>query len=316
MLRHPWFKALLLTLTLLPLYGCLLRTSHPVQMRMSTATLKDATLDQLVATINANAARLSSFKATVDIDTSVLERKKGGTGDVKDYPQIRGYVLLRKPQMLRMILLVPVVRNTMFDMVSNGRTFELSYPSQNKFIVGSSRKTGKPSDKPLENLRPQHIYEALQLRAVDHSAGEEAVLENGSEIVKDPKTHKDVQQPNYEVLVIAHDSAGSYLSRKILFSRTDLLPHEQLIYNRDSQLITRARYENFTDHNGILFPEVVEIHRPIEGYSITLSVVSLNVNAPLTDEQFVLSQPPGSKLVDIDSQAAEAGDDQSRLRKP
>src|SRR5215472_4621069 len=161
MLRHPGFKVLILTLTLLPLCGCLLRTSHPVQMRMSTATLKDASVDQLVATINANAARLSSFKATVDIDTSVLERKKGGTGDVKDYPQIRGYVLLRKPEMLRMILLVPVVRNTMFDMVSNGRTFELSYPSQNKFIVGSSRKTGKPSDKPLENLRPQHIFDAL-----------------------------------------------------------------------------------------------------------------------------------------------------------
>lgn len=315
MLRHPGFKVLILTLTLLPLCGCLLRTSHPVQMRMSTATLRDATLDQLVATINTNAEHLSSFKATVDIDTSVREHKKGGTGDVKDYPQIRGYVLLRKPAMLRMILLVPVVRNTMFDMVSNGQTFELSYPSQNKFIVGSSRKTGKPSDKPLENLRPQHIFEALQLRAVDQSAGEEPVLENGTEIVKDPKTHKDVQQPDYEVLVIAHDGAGYYLSRKIIFSRTDLLPHEQLIYNRESQLITRAHYENFTDHNGILFPEIVDIQRPVEGYTITLSVVSLTVNPPLTDQQFVLSQPPGSKLVDIDSQE-EAGDDQSRLRKP
>jgi len=312
MFKHSRFKPLLLALVLLPLGGCLLRTSHPVQMRMSTATLKDATLDQLVETINANASRLSSFKATVDIDTSVLERKKG---DVKDYPQIRGYVLLRKPEMLRMILLVPVVRNTMFDMVSNGQTFELSYPSQNKFIVGSSRKTGKPSDKPLENLRPQHIFEALQLRAVDRAAGEEAVLENGTEIVKDPKTHKDMQQPDYEVLVIAHDSAGSYLSRKVIFSRTDLLPHEQLIYNRESQLITRARYENITDHNGILFPEIVGIHRPIEGYSITLSVVSVSVNPPLTDEQFVLSQPPGSKLVDIDTQE-QAGENQSQLRKP
>lgn len=312
MLRHPWFKALLLTLTLLPLCGCLLRTSHPVQMRMSTATLKDATLDQLVTTINANASRLSSFKATVDIDASALERKKG---NITDYPQIRGYVLLRKPEMLRMILLVPVVRNTMADMVSNGQTFELSIPPRNKFIVGSSRKIGKPSENPLEDVRPQHIFEALQLRAVDQNAGEVAVLENGTEIVKDPKTHKDVQQPDYEVLVIARDSAGSYLSRKIIFSRTDLLPHEQLIYNRESRMIMRARYENFTDHSGILFPEIVDIHRPVEGYTVVLSVVSLNVNAPLTDEQFVLSQPAGSKLVDIDSQEA-AGDNQSRLRKP
>jgi outer membrane lipoprotein-sorting protein len=313
MFSHSRFKTLLLALAVLPLSGCL-RTSHPVQIRMSTATLKDATLEELVESINTSAGRLNSFKATVDIDTSVMERKKG---DVKDYPQVRGYVLLRKPEMLRMVLLVPVVRNTMFDMVSNGNTFELSVPSQNKFVVGSSKKTGKPSEKPLENLRPQHIFEALQLRPVDKAAGEVAVLDNGLEIVKDPKTHKDVQQPDYEVLVIARDAAGAYLSRKIILSRTDLLPHEQLIYDRKNRLITHARYENFTDHNGIMFPEIISIERPIEAYSITMSVVSVKVNEPLSDEQFVLSQPPGSKLVDVDDKdKEESGDNRTFLRSP
>jgi outer membrane lipoprotein-sorting protein len=295
----------------LPLGGCL-RTSHPVQIRMSTATLKEATLEQLVEAINQNAARLNSFKATVDIDTTVLERKKG---ELKDYPQVRGIVLLRKPEMLRMVLFVPVVRNTMFDMVSNGKTFELSVPSQNKFVVGSSKKTGKPSDKPLENLRPQHIFEALQLQPVDEAAGEIAILDNGLEIVKDPKKHKDVEQQDYEVLIIARDAAGAYLSRKVIFSRVDLLPHEQLIYDRKSRLITRARYENFTDHDGIMFPEVISIERPIEDYSITMSVVNLKVNAPLTDEQFVLSQPAGSKLVDVDEKE-ESGENRTSLRSP
>jgi outer membrane lipoprotein-sorting protein len=310
MFSHSRFKTLLLALAVLPLSGCL-RTSHPVQIRMSTATLKDATLEELVDSVNASAARLSSFKATVDIDTSVLERKKG---DVKDYPQVRGYVLLRKPEMLRMVLLVPVVRNTMFDMVSNGNTFELSVPSQNKFVVGSSKKTGKPSEKPLENLRPQHIFDALQLLPVDKAA---AVLDNGLEIVKDPKNHKDVQQPDYEVLVIARDAAGAYLSRKIIFSRTDLLPHEQLIYDRQNRLITHAWYENFTDHDGIMFPEIIRIDRPVEAYSITMSVVSLKVNEPLTDEQFVLVQPPGSKLVDVDDKdKEESGENRTFLRSP
>ena len=313
MFSHSRFKTLLLALAVLPLSGCL-RTSHPVQIRMSTATLKEATLEELVASINTSAERLNSFKATVDIDTSVTERKKG---DVKDYPQVRGYVLLRKPEMLRMVLLVPVVRNTMFDMVSNGNTFELSVPSQNKFVVGSSKKTGKPSEKPLENLRPQHIFDALHLRPVDKAAGEIAVLDNGLEIVKDPKKHKDVQQPDYEVLVIARDAAGAYLSRKIIFSRTDLLPHEQLIYDRQNRLITHARYENFTDHAGIMFPEIISIERPIEEYSITMSVVSVKVNEPLTDEQFVLNQPPGSKLVDVDDKdKEESGENRTFLRSP
>jgi outer membrane lipoprotein-sorting protein len=311
MFSHSRFKTLILALAVLPLGGCL-RTSHPVQIRMSTATLKEATLEQLVEAINQNAARLNSFKATVDIDTTVLERKKG---ELKDYPQVRGIVLLRKPEMLRMVLFVPVVRNTMFDMVSNGKTFELSVPSQNKFVVGSSKKTGKPSDKPLENLRPQHIFEALQLQPVDEAAGEIAILDNGLEIVKDPKKHKDVEQQDYEVLIIARDAAGAYLSRKVIFSRVDLLPHEQLIYDRKSRLITRARYENFTDHDGIMFPEVISIERPIEDYSITMSVVNLKVNAPLTDEQFVLSQPAGSKLVDVDEKE-ESGENRTSLRSP
>jgi len=33
---------------------------------MSTATLKEATLEELVASINTSAERLNSFKATVD----------------------------------------------------------------------------------------------------------------------------------------------------------------------------------------------------------------------------------------------------------
>lgn len=313
MFSHSRFKTLLLALVLLPLGGCL-RTSHPVQIRMSTATLREATLEELVESINTDAARLNSFKATVDIDTSVLERKKG---DVKDYPQVRGYVLLRKPEMLRMVLLVPVVRNTMFDMVSNGQTFELSVPSQNKFVVGSSKKTGKPSEKPLENLRPQHIFDALQLRPVDQAAGEIAVLDNGLEIVKDPKTHKNLQQPDYELLVIARDAAGAYLSRKVIFSRTDLLPHEQLIFDRKNRLITRARYENFTDHGGIMFPEIISIERPVEEYSITMSVVNVKVNEPLSDEQFVLAQPPGSKLVDVDDKdKEESGENRSSMHSP
>jgi hypothetical protein len=268
-------------------------------------------LAQLVETINTSAARLNSLKATVDIDTSVMERKKSS---VKDLPQVRGYVRVRKPEMLRMIVLVPVVGGTYLDMVSDGQNFELSYPSQKKFYVGSNHKTGKPSPQPLMNLRPQHIFDAILLKAVDPAAGEIAFPEDGMEIVKDPKTHKDVQQASYIVGVIAQDSAGYYLSRKIVFSRTDLLPHEQLVYNRAGHLITWAHYENYSDHAGTMFPDIIAIQRPIEDYTITLSVVKLNLNEALTDDQFVLAQPAGSKVVNIDEKE-DTAQNQSALRR-
>ena len=62
-------------------------------------------------------------------------------GKVTDYQEIRGYILVRKPDMLRMIGLFPIVRNTAFDMVSDGDRFKLSVPAKNKFYVGSAEVT-------------------------------------------------------------------------------------------------------------------------------------------------------------------------------
>lgn len=289
---------------LLSLTGCLFRSSRPVAPRiMTTATLNEATLDDLVSHINSSAQHLQTLSASVDIDVSTGGAKKG---KVTDYREVSGYVLVRKPEMLRMIGLVPVVRNRLFDMVSNGKTFEVSIPPFSKFYVGSKEKTGPPSTQPLENLRPQQILEALLLRPVDPE-NEIAVLESSTEMVKDPKTHKDAFAPNYVVVVIHKDNEGWHLSRKIVFSRIDLLPHEQYLYDRAGQLATFTRYEDFADYGGTLFPSHIDIQRPIEEYSISLTVTKLKLNEPLTDEQFVLVQPPGSKLINLDQKNASAG---------
>ena len=104
-----------------------------------------------------------SLQATVDIDTSVGGVKKG---KVTDYKQIRGYVLIRRPSMLRMIGLLPIVRNKAFDMVSDGKQFKLWIPPKNRFIIGRNDVT-TPNANPLENIRPQQIYDAMLLPEID-----------------------------------------------------------------------------------------------------------------------------------------------------
>jgi outer membrane lipoprotein-sorting protein len=200
--------------------GCGFRWSHPVNMRTRTATLKEATLELLVESINSTAEKLKTLKATVDIDSSILEEKKNR---VRDNPEVAGVILVRKPEMLRMRIYVPVLHNVMADMVSNGKNFELASPIKSKFYVGSNQQPVKPSPQPLENLRPQHISDALLLKPVEEGK-EIAIMENTTEIVKDPKTHKDVEQLAYTVLVVDKDNAGHYLSRKIVIRRTDILP--------------------------------------------------------------------------------------------
>ena len=133
--------------------------------------------------------------------------------------------------------------------------------------------------QPLENLRPQHIYDALILREVDPQ-NEIAVMENSFEIVTDAKHHQ-VQQADYEIEVIRKGEHGWFLSRKIIFSRTDLLPHRELVYDQMGSLATDSRYENYKDYNGLNFPSQIEIWRPQEEYDITLTIVKLQLNEPL-----------------------------------
>src|SRR5215467_6842964 len=159
--RKPLYKQFclsLLLLAVLPLTGCLFRTTE-IHRKVSTATLKDATREQLIDFIDNNSGRLQSLKANVDFNLTVSKQKQGGKPNeykVTEYTEISGLLLVRKPEMLRMRGLVPAVRTPLFDMVSNGKNFSLSIPPQSKFIVGSNQ-IGRPSLQPLENIRPQQF---------------------------------------------------------------------------------------------------------------------------------------------------------------
>jgi outer membrane lipoprotein-sorting protein len=294
------YRAGLILLAVLPLTGCLFR-SHKVEPPLASVQLKTATQQELIDYINTQAAAIQSMQATVDIDTTVGGVKKG---KVTDYEEIRGYVLARKPAMLRMIGLMPIVRNKAFDMVSDGQTFKLWIPAKNRFMVGRNDVETHNPTQPLENLRPQHIYDALLLRHVDPQ-NEIAVMENDTELVTDTKSHK-VSRADYVIEVVRKGDRGWTLSRKIIFSRIDLLPHRQLLYDDNGNVTTNALYNNYKNDNGVEFPWQIEIARPQEEYDITLNIVKLDLNQPLTDDKFILEQPPGAEVVHLDKPAPQS----------
>jgi Domain of unknown function (DUF4292) len=297
--RPHWrvFLLLILSAATFPLLGCLFRT-RTLDRQLSNQPLKTSTQQDLIDYLNAQAARIQSLQATVDIDASAGDVKNGR---ITDYKEIRGYVLVRKPAMLRMKGLLPVVRNTAFDMVSDGKQFKLWIPPKNKFVIGSSdagsnHEDNYQPDKRLENMRPQYIYDALLIPEI--SPDEIAVLENGYETVLDSRRHR-VEQPDYELAVIRKGPSGWYLSRRVEFSRINLLPHRQRIYDQQGNVATDARYQDYKDFAGTTFPNTIQIERPREDYDITLSMVKLEVNKPLADDQFALEQPIGAEVVNL-----------------
>jgi outer membrane lipoprotein-sorting protein len=280
--------------------GCLFHT-RTVETRLSTAKLQTATQQELIDRLNQDAARIQSLNATVDIDTSVGGEKRG---KVTDFKEIRGYIVVRKPNLLRMIGLYPIVRNKAFDLVSDAEQFKLSVPGTNKFYIGHNQAI-EGSNSPLDTIRPQAIYDALLLQPVNPE-NEVAVLESSTEMVLDKQTHKLVQQPNYELDIIRKSGKSWTLARKVIFDRTTLVPHRQIVFDDRGLPVTDASYQVFKEFDGVEFPTYIDIRRPQEEFDIRLFVVKLSINQSIAEDQFALEQPVGSILVNLDERNKNA----------
>ena len=286
--------ALVVFLATLPLSGCLFRTRR-VEQNLSRVALRTATKSELMAYIK-QAAQIQTLRATVDIGSEVGGARKG---KITEYTEIRGYILVRKPTMLRMIGLLPIVRNRAFDMVSDGREFKVWIPPKNRFIIGRNDLATPNPQQPLEDLRPQVINDALMLREIDPGT-ETAVLDQSSTETVTGDEGRKFEQPVYVIEVIRGKGLNDVLSRKIVFNRENLLPDRQLIYDESGTVVTDARYSDYKDYNAVLFPSRIEIKRPEDEYDITLNIVKLDINQPLSNDKFVLDEPPGVQVFHLD----------------
>ena len=224
---------------------------------------------------------IDTLNATVDMVPALGTANKG---EITEYKDVRGYVLLRKPDDIRIIGLYPVVRNKAFDMVSSGGKFKVYIPARNRFITGEGEII-HPSKKRLENLRPSHFLTALLVRPLEE--GEQAFLQNLT----------DEDAATYVLHIVRQGPRGELIpSRAIQFDRLNLALERQIIFDESGNILTDARYRDWENFGNIRFPKEIQINRPRDEYGVVLNVVKLDVNKPLTDEQFALEQPEGTTL--------------------
>src|ERR1700677_168139 len=135
------------------LTGCLSHT-YKVPKTRPAPVVMSATQDQLLTQVETRFNQIQSLKATVEIVSA-----EGGArqGQVIQHPSFSGYIFLRKPQDLRVLLRLPILGSEALDMVSDGKNWKLWIPHQNLAMVGTSEVT-KPSKNGLENLRPAVFF--------------------------------------------------------------------------------------------------------------------------------------------------------------
>jgi outer membrane lipoprotein-sorting protein len=290
MRRREYKTALLLLLPALS--GCLVHTRTVKQAKMP-GVIKSATAEQLVQSVNEQCQAIKSLSATVEFQATEGGPRKGKE---KTYTSFSGYILLRKPEAVRVIGFVPVLHTRAFDMASDGNTFKLLiYYPHNHVIEGSNTVT-KESPNPLENLRPKIFFDSLLINCI--RPDDLVTLTTDTENKIDPKSKQVTLDPQYDLTVVRRkpDSQELIPQRVIHFSRVDMHTVQEDIYDPEGAIQTQAIYGPIQQFGPQSFPGTITIKRPLEEYQIVITIQKVNVNLALTDEQFEIKIPEGTPV--------------------
>ncbi len=249
--------------------------------------VQSTTLDGLVRGINRRYDEIQTMNLTVEISATT---GSGLTGEIKEYPAFSGYIFMRKPMDLRVLLLVPVLRSKALDMVSDGKTFKLLIPPRNKAIIGNNEVT-TPSKNGLENLRPNVFLDSMLI----HGPSEDEIVSRTQDmrVVETTDKNRDlVELPDYDLQILSKPQGQiAHTDRVLHISRDNLLTYQQEIYDATGQIVTRANYSNYQTYGAIQFPAKIVIERPLDQYSLTLIVTKATFNEKLEEDQFELKIP-------------------------
>ena len=307
----------------------------PVEIEKLLTPLSEADTVQLIATVN-NLVTVRSIHGSVDFqfeDTSFAT-----AGIAEKYRAAEGSVTLQRPGTVYLVVQGPFATDVA-QMSSDGEHFRIAilkatdeklrrfvrgtnnavYPKLDMDGKSNAGKKDKPSSEAqtvnaLQNVRPQHLTDALLINAVDpHAPG---VMYAQSEFFE---SEKDTSQPNSkkrvvrgyyfldEFQVIGDNSAR--LLRRFWFDRVGGIRLARLqTFDEKGLLITDVSYgalRKFGAEGNFSLPAQISLTRPQDQYKITITYQtpeSLTVNHDYPPEVFVLENKWGLREVDLDAE--------------
>jgi len=107
----------------------------------------------------------------------------------------------------------------------------------------------------------------------------------------------DEDNAAYILSIITPNPGGPpVLERQLWFERLHLKLVRQLVFDRAGDILTDARYSDWQYYDNVPFPKRIDINRPKDEYGVVITAVKMDINTPVTDDKFVLTQPEGSEL--------------------
>jgi outer membrane lipoprotein-sorting protein len=274
--------------------GCAVSHTTVVKPSGPPAELQTTSKQDLVTRYNQLAEAVTSLNASI---TMTLTAGSAYTGVIKQYHEVKGFILAQKPSNILVIGQAPVVGTNIFRMESDGETFRIFIPSQNKFLVGPANLE-RPSAKPIENLRPQHLTGAIFWEPIP--AQSPMLIEEASE-----------DSSRYYVLTVARRADKSEadadweLAQKVWFDRTELSVARRQTYEAGGKLASDTRYSGWETFGAVRYPRQISLARPGNDYKLQIGITKAAFNETITADRFVLDQPPGAELVKVGEEPQE-----------
>jgi outer membrane lipoprotein-sorting protein len=276
--------------------GCAMRQTTAAPAPQSPVSLKTASKPELIEQYNQLADSITSINASVTIQ---LTAGSTYSGVIEQYHEVNGFILAQKPSDIRVIGQVPIVGKNIFDMESDGKIFHIFIPSKNQFLAGPA-DLERPSPKPIENLRPQHLTDAIFWEPIRQAT---------------PVLLEEATEPSssfYVLTVVRERSNGGAgkpedwdITRKIWFDRTDLNVVRIDAFEPGGKPTAIVRYSNWDMFGDVRYPRQILLDRPQNDYQLHLTITKLTANESIAPERFELSQPSGSDLVRVGEGAEE-----------
>src|SRR6266481_3150304 len=257
---------------------------------------RGATREELLEAYNRIALGTKTLNATMELKPTAGSKY---SGVIDEYHEVKAFLLAARPAVIRVIGQAPVIGTTVFDMASDGDTFRVSIPPKNKFLVGPVA-VERVSSKPIENLRPQHLLDALLWPEI-HKAESVTLREFNDENAR------------YHILTVLRGGYQVEALREIWFDRSDLHVARMLTFGPKGLLLSDIRFADWQPadsaaaqtvpgalSNGVAsFPRAIRIERPHDDYKLDLQVAKVSLNEEIPAERFKLEQPAGAEMVRV-----------------
>ena len=252
---------------------------------------RTADLDELLAIVN-QYGKVSDLTNSGMKATLTLGKRESGIQE--EYRSAPGYILLRQPSSLHLVIQNPVIyRTAIFEAVSDGDEFSAWLRDTNKIYTGRNSAKELVSDDRPDGipLRPDHLYEAIIPAGID-------LKEPGLRISLHESADKIAK---YYILSVYREGIQPliHVARRIWIERSQLVISRIQSFDEAGRLTGDVEYYEMTPVEGFLLPMKIGLERPEDGYALTLEFANgrWSVNSGLDDDSFVLPFREGTETV-------------------